>query len=138
MDKEFLERLGSSTFIYVNFEKTISESFNYPPYQNHNCRIHYTNTDTRDLRLAGELANPRQENFLTISYQTKNQDYLIQSQVNPKIIKELAKNHGVKVKVTFTQRNLKVQTRIAVNNNKPEKVVPFLVALSQLAFECLV
>jgi hypothetical protein len=139
MDRSlFLERLSPATFIYVNFEKAIQERFHLLPYQNRNCHIHYTKTDECDLRLAGDLANPQQENFLTISYQKRNRDFLVHTEVNPDTIKNLAKQHRIKVLVTITSLELTKQTRISVEKNNSKKVVAFFLDLSELAFKCLI
>ena len=138
MDKEFLERLGSATYIYVNFEKAILEKFNLPQYQKRHCHVHYTNTDVRDMRLAADLANPRQLNFLTISYQTKNCDFLVHTKVNPDSIISLATRHNLTIEVTNSSHILNVQTRIATDINHADSVVAFLMGLSDLALGCLI
>jgi hypothetical protein len=138
MDKAFLERLGSATYIYVNFEKAIQERFNLPQYQNRNCHIHYTDTEVRDMRLAAALTNPQQLNFLTIAYQTRNRDFLVNTVVNSDSISSIAAQYCITVEVTSSSRVLNVQTRIATDDNDADAVVAFLLALSDLALKCLI
>lgn len=138
MDKAFLERLGASTYIYVNFEKYIQERFSLQRYQSRHCHVHYTRTEGCDLRLAADLADPSRDNFLTISYQTRNRDFLVRTKVHPTAIENLAREHGVPVDVTECSYKLNIQTRISVEKSNSKKVVAFLLALSDLALECLI
>jgi len=97
LDEAFFARLDADAqAIYQSYVSAVQEVFSQRKLENLNLYLHYTNTDVRDMRVAGEFPDhPMRKNCMRVIWRPRLQKFVVYSLLDSEEVTSFGRKHNV-------------------------------------------